>query len=65
MTPAYAVREMDAGRWLVVPPTLYNLTRIANCPSVDEFTSQRNPVRKFMFKPAEIENGQVVLRVDL
>jgi 8-oxo-dGTP pyrophosphatase MutT (NUDIX family) len=65
VTPSYAVRESDANRWLVVPPTLYNLTRIASAESAEAFASTRNKVKKFMFRPIRKEDGTIILHGDL
>ena len=37
VTPAYAMREADADRWKIVPPTVYNLTRLAAAKSAASF----------------------------
>lgn len=65
VTPSYAVREADENRWLIVAPTLFNLTRIAEAPSVEEFVSNRRKVKKIMFKPLRKEDGTIVLHADL
>ena len=65
VTPSYAVREADENRWLIVAPTLFNLTRIAEAPSAEEFVSNRRKVKKIMFKPLRKEDGTIVLHADL
>lgn len=62
VTPSFAVRESDRGNWLVVPPTLYNLTAIATAESAEEFVSNRKKLHKLMFKPVRKENGEIVLQ---
>lgn len=65
VTPAYAIRESDRGHWLVVPPTVYNLTSIASSPSAEEFVSSRRKLQKIMFHPSRKENGEIVLQCQL
>lgn len=65
VTPAYAIRESDADRWLVVPPTMYNLTRIANAHSAAEFVGTRRKLKKIMSKPVIDEEGVLHLRAEL
>lgn len=65
VTPSYAVREADENRWLIVAPTLFNLTRIAEASSAEEFVSNRHKVKKIMFKPLRKEDGTIVLHADL
>ena len=59
VTPAYAVREADAKNWLIVPPTLCSLTKLANATSAQAFSSQRPSLKKFIFEPLEKENGEI------
>ena len=59
------LREADENRWLIVAPTLFNLTRIAEAPSAEEFVSNRRKVKKIMFKPLRKEDGTIVLHADL
>lgn len=65
VTPAYAMRESDEDRWLVVPPTVYNLTAIASASSAEEFVSSRRKLQKIMFEPKKNEKGEVVLQCQL
>ena len=65
VTPAYAIRDSDRGHWLVVPPTVYNLTSIASSPSAEEFVSSRRKLQKIMFHPSRKENGEIVLQCQL
>lgn len=65
VTPAYAIRESDRGHWLVVPPTVYNLTSIASSPSAEEFVSSRRKLQKIMLHPSRKENGEIVLQCQL
>lgn len=65
VTPSYAIRESDRGHWLVVPPTVYNLTCIAAAESAADFVANRRNVRKVMFEPVRKENGEIVLRCQL
>lgn len=64
VTPAYAVREADAGRWMVLMPTLYNLTAIASAKDAEEFVSSRRKLSQIMSRPVRREDGSVVLRSD-
>lgn len=65
VTPAYAIRESDEDRWLVVPPTMYNLTCIANAQNASEFVSARRKLKQIMSKPVRLEDGTIALRADL
>lgn len=50
VTPAYAMREADADRWKIVPPTVYNLTRLAAAKSAASFVENPGPFPgKMMF----------------
>lgn len=59
VTPAYAVREADAKRWLIVPPTMCSLTKLANAESAQAFSKQRTSLKKFIFEPVEKEDGEI------
>lgn len=61
VTPAYAMREGDAGRWLVLPPTVYNLTSIAGAHDAQEFVSTRRTVHRIMSEPYYREDGSIGL----
>lgn len=63
-TPAFAVREADAGRWKVLAPTLYNLTAIAEAHNAAEFVGSRRCLTQIMSRPTRREDGTVVLRAD-
>ena len=65
VTPAYAMREGDANRWLVLPPTVYNLTAIAHAKDAEDFVSTRRTLHKIMSKPYYREDGSIGLRGDL
>lgn len=65
VTPAYAMREADAGKWLVVPPTVYNLTQLAQADSAESFVHAHKPLPgKMMFHKEYDENGNIYLRWD-
>lgn len=64
VTPAYAVRAGDAGKWLVLMPTQYNLTCVANASSAREFVSTRKRLTRFMSVPRRLEDGSVVYHCD-
>lgn len=64
-TPAYAVREMDAGRWKILMPTLYNLTAIASASDATAFVQKRACLARIMSRPVRKEDGSVVLRAEL
>ena len=65
VTPSYAVEQSDEGKWLVVPPTMYNLTRIAEAQSAEQFVSNRKKVKKVMFKAVRKDDGTIMLRAEL
>ena len=65
VTPAYALREGDANRWLVLAPTVYNLTCIANAHDAETFVSARRTLKKIMSKPYYREDGSIGLRGEL
>lgn len=65
VTPAYAMRESDADRWLVLPPTMYNLTRIANAHNAADFVKARYKLKQIMAKPVRREDGTIMLRSQL
>lgn len=59
VTPAYAIREADRGFWKIVPPTIYNLTRIAQAKSAESYV--KNPgcfPGKMMLTRQEPENKE-------
>ena len=62
VTPSYAIRESDREHWLVVPPTVYNLTRVAEANSAAEFAGTRRRVKKVMATLEQTEDGTYVLR---
>lgn len=64
VTPSYAMRESDRGSWLVVPPTIYNLTRIAQASNAELFVNNREKVKKYIFEPTIKEDGEIVLRTE-
>ncbi|MGN0301817.1 MAG: NUDIX hydrolase [Anaerotardibacter sp.] len=64
VTPSYAMRESDRGNWLVVPPTIYNLTRIAQATDAESFVKNREKVKKYIFEPTIKETGEIVLRTE-
>lgn len=59
VTPAYAVREADAKNWLIVPPTMCSLTKLANATSARAFSKQRPALKKLIFEPVEKEGGEI------
>ena len=65
VTPAYAMREGDANRWLVLPPTVYNLTTVAQAKDAEDFVSTRRTLHKIMSKPYYRGDGSIGLRGDL
>lgn len=65
VTPAYAMSEGDAGRWLVLPPTVYNLTVIANAHDAHDFVSTRRTLKRIMSRPYYREDGSIGLRGEL
>ena len=65
VTPSYAMREADANRWLVLAPTVYNLTAIANAHDAETFVSARRTLKKIMSKPYYREDGSIGLRGEL
>ena len=65
VTPAYAMREGDANRWLVLAPTVYNLTNIANAHNAYDFVSTRRKLKRIMSKPYYREDGTIGLRGEL
>lgn len=65
VTPSYAMRESDADRWLVLPPTAYNLTCIANAHNAYDFVSTRKQLKQIMSKPLYLEDGSIGLRGEL
>lgn len=65
VTPAYAMRESDADRWLVLPPTAYNLTCIANAHNAYDLVSTRKQLKQIMSKPLYLEDGSIGLRGEL
>ncbi len=64
VTPAYAMRAGDAGNWLVLAPTVYNLTCIASANSAKEFVETRRKLVRFMSYPKQREDGTIVLHCD-
>ncbi|MDO5334808.1 MAG: MBL fold metallo-hydrolase [Coriobacteriia bacterium] len=46
VTPARAVAESDAGHWRVMPPTLMNLTKLAEAQDAASFVQTRRKVSK-------------------
>ncbi len=65
VTPAYAMREGDAKRWLVLMPTAYNLTQIAQADNAYDFVSERHKLKQIMSKPVRLEDGSMILRAEL
>lgn len=61
VTPAWAIRGADKGRLKVLPPTIYNLTCIANAHSANQFVSERKTLTKIMKRPIHKEDGSIVL----
>lgn len=61
VTPAWAVRGADKGTLSVLPPTIYNLTCIANAMTAESFAHQRKTVQKIMKRPVRSDDGSVVL----
>lgn len=64
VTPACAVRASDEGKWLVLAPTMYNLTCVANAKSAQEFVDTRKRLTRFMSVPRKLEDGTVVYHCD-
>ncbi len=64
VTPAYAMRAGDAGNWLVLAPTVYNLTCVASAKSAQEFVQTRRKLARFMSVPRRREDGAIVLHCD-
>ncbi len=64
VTPAYAMRAGDAGNWLVLAPTVYNLTCIASAQNAKEFVETRRRLTRFMSYPIKKEDGTVMLHCD-
>ena len=64
VTPAYAMRAGDAGNWLVLAPTVYNLTCVAAAKSAAELVSTRRPLTRFMSVPVRKDDGSVVMHCD-
>ncbi len=64
VTPAYAMRAGDAGNWLVLAPTAYNLTCVASAKSAQEFVEKRRKLVRFMSVPQKKEDGTIVLHCD-
>lgn len=64
VTPAYAMRAGDAGKWLVLAPTIYNLTCIASAHSAKEFVEKRRKLTRFMSYPIRKEDGTFMLHCD-
>lgn len=62
VTPAYAIRKSDEKEWLIVPPTIYNLTCIANASDAADFVAQRRNLRKIMKRPVVKEDGTLALQ---
>ena len=48
-TPARVVAEADAGKWKLMPPTLINLTRLAQASDAKSFVQTRRKVSKCTF----------------
>lgn len=65
VTPSYAVRESDEGRWLLFAPTLYNLEQIAQAHSAEELVRTRRKVQKITQAPVFNDDGSVVMRAEL
>lgn len=65
VTPSYAVQQADEGKWLVVPPTMFNLTRIAEAKSAEEFVATRRKLKKIIFEPVRKDDGTIMLRAEL
>lgn len=65
VTPSFAIRESDAGRWLLFPPTIYNLGQIAEAPSASAFVSQRRKVHKITLEPFRKDDGTLVTRANI
>lgn len=57
-TPAYAIREADAGRWKVVTPTFLALTLLGNANSSKSFVSMRRIVDKITLHAEKIVSGE-------
>lgn len=64
VTPAYAMRAGDAGKWLVLAPTIYNLTCVASAHSAKEFVETRRKLTRFMSYPIKKEDGTFALHCD-
>lgn len=64
VTPAYAMRAGDAGNWLVLAPTVYNLTCIASAQNAKEFVETRRRLTRFMSYPIKKEDGTFMLHCD-
>ena len=64
VTPAYAMRAGDAGNWLVLAPTVYNLTCIASAQNAKEFVETRRRLTRFMSYPIKKEDGTLMLHCD-
>lgn len=62
VTPAYAIRQSDEKKWLVVPPTIYNLTCIASATTAADFVNQRHKLHKIMQRPVIKEDGTLALQ---
>lgn len=62
VTPAYAMRKSDENKWLIVYPTVYNLTHIAHASNAVDFVSQRHTLHRKMKQPVIKEDGTLVLR---
>lgn len=65
VTPSFAIRESDAGRWLLFPPTIYNLGQIAEAPSASAFVAQRKKVYKVVPEAFHKDDGTIVMRAKL
>ena len=64
VTPAYAMRAGDAGNWLVLAPTVYNLTCVASAKNAQDFVRTRCNLVRFMSVPKRREDGTIVLHCD-
>ena len=65
VTPAYAIREADRNNWLVVPPTMYNLTAIAHAQNAEDFVKARRKLTKIMLHSVRKDDGTIVLQYQL
>lgn len=65
VTPSFAIRESDAGRWLLFPPTIFNLGQIAEAHSAQEFVSKRKKVQKVTPEAFRKDDGTLAMRAKL